>query len=448
MTTTCKTATQALANCCRCVALALGLLLGAGLVADAYAQSPALDAQWGGYLRAIGTRTYPDDRSIYQLAGVEELDDFQGELRLINQTFAGQSWSMEIHYELVTQQGETLEKNNELRRLLPAGIGDQLVGPGTIDDSRRLMQLTRIFTEEDDRVAFHRLDRLNLTYAGDWGTLRLGRQALTWGNGLIFNPMDLFNPFAPTSVLRDYKVGDDLAYLQTPLNNGELQLLYVPRRDPQSSEVEDEESSWAGKWHTTATGLELDVMAARHFEDNLLGLGATGYLGGAAWRIDAIYTQLDDDSDRDDFLQVVANLDYAWQWGGKNVYGLVEYFYNGLGRTADYARALIDPALTARLERGEIFTLGRNYLSGSLQYDLHPLVLPSVLAIVNLDDGSSILQPQLAWDAATNLQLIAGASLFQGDDQSEFGGFDVAVGPTSVRAAPASSVFLWLTWYF
>ncbi len=409
---------------------------------------PAPDAQWGGYLRAVAVRTYSEENFDDPSKGKETLDDFQGELRLKNRTFLGKAWSLEVHYELVALQGGTLADDSALRRLQPEEAADRSAGPGIIDDSRRLMQLTRAFVEEDDRIVYHRLDRLNLSYNAHWGTLRAGRQALTWGNGMIFNPMDLFNPFAPTAVLRDYKVGDDMLHLQVPVGGDEVQLLYVPRRDPGSGDVEAAASSWAAKWHVAGSALEMDFMAARHFDDGLLGAGAAGYLGGAAWRADAVYTRLREDTGRDDFLQFVVNLDYAWQWGGKNVYGLVEYFHNGLGRSGQYARALGDPALSARLERGELFTLGRNYLGGRLQYDLHPLVQPSAAVIVNLDDPSVLLQPQIAWDAATDLQFIAGGTFYSGAAGTEYGGFDIETAGRPIRLAPGDAVFLWLTRYF
>ena len=69
-----------------------------------------------------------------------------------------------------------------------------------------------------------------MTFERDWGLARIGRQAVTWGNGFLFNPMDLFNPFAPTQIDRDYKIGDDMIFTQFPLKQtGDLQLLYVPR---------------------------------------------------------------------------------------------------------------------------------------------------------------------------------------------------------------------------
>ena len=37
---------------------------------------------------------------------------------------------------------------------------------------------------------------------------------MSWGNGLVFQPMDLFNPFTPTAVDRDYKPGNDLLLVE------------------------------------------------------------------------------------------------------------------------------------------------------------------------------------------------------------------------------------------
>ena len=60
----------------------------------------------------------------------------------------------------------------------------------------------------------------------------MGRQAVSWGNGMVFQPLGLFSPFAPTTVDRDYKAGDDLLLVERLFANGsDLQLLLVGRRD-------------------------------------------------------------------------------------------------------------------------------------------------------------------------------------------------------------------------
>ncbi len=410
-----------------------------------------LRTQWGGHLRGIGTLSYPDNQSIYHVVDADTpFVDGQAELRLENNLSLGSAWSLETHYELVGIRGDTLEESNRVRNVLPsAGTSSVLTFQAVINDNRRLLNLTHILSEGDAHVLYHRLDRLNLRWTGQRATVRVGRQALTWGNGLIFNPMDLFNPFSPVAVQKDYKTGDDMLHIQMPASRGEVQMLYLPRRDPDSGDVRDDQSSYAAKWHLTLNTLEMDVMAARHYNDILLAAGAVGYLGEAAWRVDTLYTRLDDHRDQRDCWQVVANLDYAWLWFGKNIYGLAEFYYNGLGLGhGDYDRALADTQLSRRLARGELFTLGRTYLAGQLRAELHPLLQTSLITIVNLADPSAILQPQLEWDLATDWQLIAGASLYCGGSDTEFGGFYADVDGARVKIGPADGVYLWLSYYF
>jgi hypothetical protein len=310
------------------------------------------------------------------------------------------------------------------------------------------MDLTHTLVENDDAIVYHRLDRLNLTWTPDWGTVRLGRQALTWGDGLIFNPMDLFNPFAPTAVQRDYKTGDDMALVQLPVGQSDAQLLYLPRRDPLTGNVEGDQSSCAGLYHTFIGSLEASAMAASHFDDNIVAAGVSGYLKETAWRINTVYTHLAEENGQDNFFQVVANIDYAWMWGGKNVYGLMEFYYNGLGTTGDYQQALENEPLMDRLSRGEMFTLGRYYLAGQIQVELHPLVQFYTTAILNLSDPSGLLQPQVLWDVATDLQLIVGGQWHWGKEDSEFGGFDFDLDGTAISIAPNDKTYVWLTYYF
>jgi hypothetical protein len=416
---------------------------------SAFSPASNIEAQWGGYLRGIGTVSFPDDQSMYGLLGAEPYTDAQTEFRLKNQIFIGSRWIAETHYELVGQFGDTLKKTHELERLLPVSTVEAVRGTAPINDNRRLFNLTHTLDAGDSYVVYHRLDRLNLTYTPDWGTVRIGRQALTWGDGFIFNPMDLFNPFPPTTILRDYKVGDDMAFLQRPVDMGDLQLLYVPRRDPADGHVESNQSSYAAKFHLTAAGsLEMNFMAAPHYGDDVVGLGAVGVLGGAAWRADAVYTFLTSDTAQHGFLQLVANLDYAWQWGGRNFYGFVEFYFDELGRAGRYAQALEDVPLRQRLERGELFTLGKTYFAGQLELELHPLVHAYWTTIVNVSDPSSILQPRLSWDVTDNIQLIAGASLYWGAPGTEYGGFDMDLAGQTVEVAPADQIYLWLTYTF
>jgi len=315
-----------------------------------------------------------------------------------------------------------------------------------MNDDRRLMDLTKTINETNDYIIYHRLDRLVLTLLPHWGTVRIGRQALTWGNGLLFNPMDLFNPFAPTDIERDYKIGDDMVFVDLPMaTSGDYQFLCVPRRNPLTNNVEYDQSSLAGKFHFAAGTTEFDVMAAHHYDDFVTGIGTRGYLKETAWRLDATYTFLDDNSNRDGFFSLVANLDYSWVWRDKNMYGFLEFYYNGLG-SDQYSEALTDPDVVQRLARGELFTLGKTYLSGTIQMELHPLLNIYLTLINNVADPSGIMQPRVIWDMIENIQLTCGANLYYGKTGTEYGGFKIPT--TNFLSKPPESVYLWLTFFF
>ena len=397
----------------------------------------------GGRIKTAGFASRITDDTIFEPVGTGTYYDASANFRLTNETFFTDAVFTEIHYEMLWFGGDSVRKQNELRDIFPNLPDNVLFLGAPLTDDRRLMDLTDIIKEEDSWFLAQRLDRLYIALLGEHGSLRIGRQAITWGNGFVFNPMDLFNPFPPTAIDRDYKVGDDMINAQYSLKQfGDLQLLYVARRNPDNDEVEFDQASLAGKLHFALGTNEFDVLAAKHFEDHVIGAGSRGYLGNTAWRLDTTWTFLDDG---DDYLSLVANMDYSWVWFKKNFYGFVEYYYNGLGKN-DYADALLDPNINERLALGELFGLGRNYLSAHIQIELHPLVKASFTAINNVEDPSGILQPYVAWDITQNLQMTGGLNLYYGDRGSEFGGFKLP--GTDLRNKAPDNAYLWFIYYF
>ena len=402
-----------------------------------------ITTHWGGRFRGTGLASRITDDTIFEPVGTGTYYDASTNFRLTNETFFTDAVFTEVHYELLWFGGDSIRKQNELKNIFPS-LADNLLFLGApLTDDRRLMDLTDIIKEEDSWFLAQRLDRLYLALLGDQGSLRVGRQAITWGNGFVFNPMDLFNPFPPTAIDRDYKVGDDMINAQYSLKHiGDIQLLYVARRNPENDEVEFDQASLAGKLHFALGTNEFDAMVSKHFEDHVIGLGSRGYLGDTAWRLDATGTFLDDG---DDYLSLVANMDYSWVWFKKNLYGFIEYYYNGLGKD-DYADALLDPNINARLARGELFGLGRHYLSGHLQMELHPLVKVSATSINNIEDPSGIIQPYAVWEITQNLQMTGGLNIFYGDKGTEFGGFKLP--GTDLRNKAPDRAYLWFIYYF
>jgi hypothetical protein len=410
-----------------------------------------IDMHWGGRLKTIGSATFARDDTIFEPVGTGAYLNLDTDLRINNDTFLGEWGHLEAQYEAILAGGKAREKRQDLREIFPNFAGSSLFFGAPLKDDRRFMDLTHTIKEKDSYILVQRMDRLNFTLKHNWGLLRIGRQAITWGNGLIFNPMDLFNPFPPADIQRDYKVGDDMVLAQVALpHTADFQLLYVVRRDPDTNNLEADQNSLAGLLHFAVGTTEFDMMATRHFDDHVVGLGSSGIWGGTAWRLDATATFLNDGKGKNtkNYLSGVANIDYTWIWWERNFYGLLEYYYNGLGES-DYAGALSNPDITHRLTRGELFVLGKHYLSAEVQMELHPLFKVFLTGINTIEDPSGILQPRAVWNIAQNLDLKIGANIFYGDNGdpgSEFGGFIIP--GTNIHSRSPHNAYLWFNYYF
>ncbi|RLB22688.1 MAG: hypothetical protein DRG76_06080 [Deltaproteobacteria bacterium] len=396
----------------------------------------------GGRFKLTGSVSRQGNDTIFKSVGAGTYYETGGELRLINETFVSENMNFEVHYQAIYSRGETFEKTKKIKELF-AGVLPESILSTYPDDDRRLWDLTHVIRDSRRSVLYHRLDRLNVAFTPSWGSIRIGRQSVTWGNGLIFNPMDMFNPFPPTAVDRTYKTGDDTVNAQVGIGNlGDLQILYVARRNPESHAIAFNQSSAAAKLHMATGTTEFDIMGAHHYKDAIVGVGSRGYLGGAAWRLDIIWTFLEEGKN---YLSLVANMDYSWTWLGRNVYGLVEFFHNGIGKN-NYSHALVDPEIAKRLSRGELFVLGRDYFASEIQVELHPLVHVFLTVIGNLHDPSGIIQSRAIWDATQNLQLILGTTIEVGEKGTEFGGFPLS--GTGLCTPSQDRIFLWTMYYF
>ncbi|WP_300675342.1 hypothetical protein [Desulfoluna sp.] len=372
----------------------------------------------------------PSDQAPY-----DDLESAAG-FRLTTRTSFSEAVTGDLDYEFLFAGGEATQRRSDL-----AAAGFPLPGGDSGDiDRYRLFDLTREVSSSASQRTLHRLDRFSINGEFGGADLRIGRQAVTWGGGLLFNPMDLVNPFSPTDTLRDYKAGDDLVFLgYTHATGRELQVIVGPGREADTGEVTSAASRYATKLHGSFGSLDADLLVARHRDHTLSGVGFSGYAGEAAWRGDLIVS--DEDGG---IFSAVANMDLSWVAWNKNWYGFIEVYHNGYG-TSGYADALTDPATASRLSRGEVFILGKNYLALRVQMEAHPLVNLTLTSISNLDDPSGTLQPTLVWDALQNLRVDIGALIPWGAPETEYGGFSL---PNGKKAAPTRELILRGSWFF
>lgn len=336
--------------------------------------------------------------------------DYTADLRLMFNQDIGRV-SLTAHHNTILNGGDSFAFLTN-----PGATLDQ----SPTDDDYRLMDLTWEVNSGDRHRLVQRFDRLALQYRGsNWG-LTIGREAVSWGSGLVFQPMDLFSPFAPTTVDRDFKAGDDLLIVDRLFSDGsDLQFLGVARRDLEGDATADV-ASVAIKWRKFLAGAELELFGGKHYEDQVYGGALRLPLGGAMLRSDLVATRL---NDGDWKVSGILNMDYSFDLAGRSAYVFTEYYHNDFGVSHLPANPLLLPEdLAARLARGEVFNLMRDYLAvgGSLQW--HPLWTQSLTLIGNLHDGSTLVQSTVSFVPGDNATIDAGVTWPFGDAGEEFGG--------------------------
>jgi hypothetical protein len=398
------------------------------------ASANADEWKFGGHAKYQFTHTDFRADDLNAVVGDDPAQDHDLDLRLKAERRSG-AWDAAVHYELLATRGDS----TATRRLLAAlGIAGSTAAGGLPDDRRRLFDLTHTLTDSGREAAVHRLDRLSLGYVTESAALRAGRQAVSWGNGLVFHPLDFINPFAPLAIDKDYKTGDDMLFGQWTLAaSADVQAIVVPRRAAATRDIDSAESTAALKWRQRVGAFDLDAIGARHYDDSLVGIGIVRSLGGAVWRLDLRH---------DDAWLGATNVDYSWTWFGHNVYGYLEYFRNGVGESTRRAYVTPNAELAARIARGELYTLARDYLALGMQFETDPLVNLFASAIWNLNDRSGVVQLRLVYDWRQDAQWLAGVGVPFGERGDEFGGIPVA--GTGAFLTAGRSAFVRLAYFF
>ena len=274
-----------------------------------------------------------------------------------------------------------------------------------INEERQLVDVSQTLVEKKEGFYEHRLYRASLDYQTKFFNVEIGRQQISWGVGYFFTPTDIFNSFQSTQLELDERDGvDALNFTTKSISGTKAQFVYTPRGKrlhPQR---------FMGRISHDILGYETGVLGGFVHRDFVSGFDVRGNLKDSAVRSELLYTHTREDKD---FVQFTANADYNFP---HNVYGMLEYHFNGLGKF--HRRDYQDD----RLIQNQIAQLAKNYLAAIIGHDFIPSILRlEGRTIFNLTDQSIFLRPELQYSLTTNTLLTAGAHLFFGAKENEFG---------------------------
>jgi hypothetical protein len=218
---------------------------------------------------------------------------------------------------------------------------------------------------EDSTWLQYELDRLLYRHRFERVTLSLGRQAVDWGSGRLWQPLNIFGAFAPTALDSDFKPGIDALILEAyPSAFSTMTAAYVlaPYED---SAIKD---SGALHYRRQVGGLsELSLLAGSIIGNRVAGAAFESAIGGMGWRVEGLQVKLEEGDESALFW--IAGLDYQFTDGTLIA---AEWHDNsrGASREDELADAAKDPLVIYGLQQH----LSRQVLGLVLERDLTPLL--------------------------------------------------------------------------
>ncbi len=294
----------------------------------------------------------------------------------------------------------------------------------------RLAPLNWQIARDGDTFEYrHEIDRALVTIQPEWGTITAGRQAIGFGRGVLFSAVDVFAPFSPLEVDREWRRGVDalrIEYRTTPLSALELTAVFGERW---------EDSALLARFRGYLGEVDGELIAGKRGEDEMLAATFSAALGGAAVHGEAAVFHTPEEQPygslfgkKDLVAKLVLGSSYTFNVGnGLTVLG--EYHYSGFGlKDAENAiRQIRNEAFIMRYLRGDSQILGQHALALQASYPFNETLLGSWLVLGSLGDGSGMLVPSLVWSAtqSTTVTLSAflpwGPSPKNGNLRSEYG---------------------------
>ena len=300
----------------------------------------------------------------------------------------------------------------------------------------------------------HRLYRAFVHWESEHLDATVGRQRIPWGVGRLWNPIDRLNPIGPLAIEADESIGIDALDVRWLWSGfSYLEAVYAPQG-------RSADADYALRLHGIARDVDYSLLAGVFEEARTAGLDLAGNLGGAAARLEAVFS----DPERDvwpvgaarphelgQFWQVVTSVDYNVDVG-TGLYVLVEHLYNGNGlgfgrgragpllpffeSTTEVPAGLpagVAPGLEGPFVRtanadlfggSRVVTLSEQLTGLLASYEPLTALTTELLAIHDWEGHSVAVSPIVRWSPLGSLELTLGGQLFAGPRRSEYGDRD------------------------
>lgn len=363
---------------CRAVLL-LGCVLVPPRLAHAQADDDSYDVK-AALRSSLVVAREPDDPALFP-----ERDD------------AVSLWRFRLMGDARPAEGLALEAAYEQRISIASGTAP-LAGFGVLPSLAaapyRIRQLDAAFVSAEGYAWRHELDRLAATYKLSSVQLVVGRQAIGWGRGVMFSAVDLFAPFSPFEIDREWRRGIDAV-------RAELTLGAKLSADAVAAIGDSVDSSaFVARVRGYRGPADFELVGGRRGRDLMAGMTSSSSVGDAEIHGElAVFRAADPlpaGGQFDARIAIKGLVGGSYQFAvGNGLLVLAEYHYSGFGapRAGEVLPLLANPAFAARFARGDTQILGRHAIALVATYDVSPELQLGLRWLQSPVDGSGVATP-------------------------------------------------------
>ena len=284
----------------------------------------------------------------------------------------------------------------------------------------RLAQLDWEIAADDSFSYRHEIDRALVALHPEWGDVTIGRQAIGLGRGVLFGAVDVFNPFSPLEVDREWRRGVDAF-------RAEYRLSATSSAECIAAFGETwEQSALLGRLRGYLGDVDGSLIVGKRGEDFMVGSAFSVVVGEAEVHGElAVFDTPEGQPDGTLWggahlaTKAVIGSSYTFDVGdGLTLLGEYHYSDFGVEDARDTLIRLQDPDFQQRFLRGDTQILGRHAVAAQLSYPFSNTVNGSFLVLTNPTDGSGVVSPSLRWDLDENVTLFGNVFVPWGEEPS------------------------------
>lgn len=286
----------------------------------------------------------------------------------------------------------------------------------------RLSPLDWELAESDSTFAYrHEVDRAFVGLHPRWGEIVFGRQAIGLGRGVLFGAVDIFSPFSPLEVDREWRRGVDAARIEYRLTTtSSVEVLAAFGESWDDSAIIGHARGYVGN-------MDGELIVGKRAEDEMYSATVSAIVGGAEVHLEmALFDTPEEHPDGglfgNDHLVGKGVLGTSYTFAvGNGLTLLGEYHYSGFGvkEIEDAMACLAEPTFQERYLRGDTQILGQHALGIQLTYPINLDVNAALLILESPVDGSGLAAPSINWQISQHTSFVASAFVPWGNEPSE-----------------------------